>query len=140
MLRCAPRLRRDALLIRGPGSTMKVWVPALRRTAEVARHRVRDTMPLLPRLRPTRLAVAHQPIEMHPYMGGFRGGVGERDGAIERHAGLLVTAELHQERTAHAEEMKIIRKPLTQWIDHLQRRFGPAHLGHRNGAVERHHR
>jgi hypothetical protein len=39
MLCSAPRLRRDALLIRGPPA----WVPALRRTAEEALRRVRDT-------------------------------------------------------------------------------------------------
>src|ERR1700694_4849417 len=43
MLRGAPRLRRGALLIRGPQSTLHAWVPALRRTAEEALHRVRDT-------------------------------------------------------------------------------------------------
>ena len=46
---------------------------------------------------------------MHPDMGGFGGSVGERDGAVERHAGLVIAAELHQERAADAEEMKIIR-------------------------------
>jgi hypothetical protein len=39
MLCSAPRLRRDALLIRG----LSAWVPALRRTAEEALRRVRDT-------------------------------------------------------------------------------------------------
>ena len=58
-----------------------------------------------------RLAVAHQAVEMHADMGGFRRGVGERDGAVEGDAGLVVAAELHQERAAHAEEMKIIRQP-----------------------------
>src|SRR5258705_11217768 len=53
---------------------------------------------LLPRLRPARRAVAHQAIEVHPDVGGFRGRVGERDGAGERHAGLVVAAKLHQER------------------------------------------
>jgi hypothetical protein len=40
MLRNAPLSRRGALLIRGP---QLPWVPALRRTAEGALHRVRDT-------------------------------------------------------------------------------------------------
>src|SRR6266404_5669128 len=37
------RLRRGALLIRGPSCRMETWVPALRRTAEEALHRIRDT-------------------------------------------------------------------------------------------------
>ena len=41
MQRSAPRLRRGALLIRGPSSLE--LVPALRSTAEEALHRVRDT-------------------------------------------------------------------------------------------------
>src|ERR1700676_3314 len=36
MLRSAPRLRRGALLIRGPSCTTKVWVPALRSSAKSA--------------------------------------------------------------------------------------------------------
>src|SRR6478672_10123293 len=87
---------------------------------------------LLPRLHPARLAVAHQAVEMNPDMGGLGGSVGERDGAVERHAGLVVAAKLHQERAAHAEEMKIIRKPLSQRLEHLEGRFRPAHLGHRD--------
>src|SRR6266404_3662145 len=43
MLRSAPRLRRGALLVRGPSCRMETWVPALRRTAEEALHRIRDT-------------------------------------------------------------------------------------------------
>ncbi|MCP3472869.1 hypothetical protein NLM33_21375 [Bradyrhizobium sp. CCGUVB1N3] len=39
MQRSAPRLRRGALLIRGPHGR---WVPALRRIAEEALRRVRD--------------------------------------------------------------------------------------------------
>jgi hypothetical protein len=62
---------------------------------------------------------------MHPDVGGFRGGVGERDGAVECHAGFVVAAKLHQEGAAHAEEMKIIRKPLSQRLDQFERRFGP---------------
>src|SRR5213083_1151933 len=42
MLRSAPLfLRRDALLIRGPSSTL--WIPALRSSAKGALQRVRDT-------------------------------------------------------------------------------------------------
>ena len=73
-------------------------------------------------------------------MGGFGGSIGERNGAVERDAGLLVAANLHQERAAHPEEMKIIRQPRRQRFDHLERRLRPAHLGHRNRAVQRHHR
>src|ERR1700675_3212212 len=67
-----------------------------------------------------RLAVAHQAVEMHPDVGGFGGSVGERDGAVERDPSLVVAAQLHQERAAHAEEMEIIRKPLRQRLDHLE--------------------
>lgn len=77
---------------------------------------------------------------MHADMGGFRRGIGERDGAVEGDARLVVAAELHQERAAHAEEMKIIRETLGQRLDHLKRRLGPVHLGHRNRAIQRHHR
>src|SRR3979409_58856 len=59
------------------------------------------------RLRPARRAVAHQAVEMHPDMGGFGRGIGERDGAVERDTSLVVAAKLHQERAAHPEEMKI---------------------------------
>jgi len=45
-------------------------------------------------------------------------------------AGLVVAAELHQERAAHAEEMEIIRQPLAQRLDHLERCFRPPHLGY----------
>jgi hypothetical protein len=69
---------------------------------------VRKCWVLLPRFRTTRLAVAHQAIEMQPDVGGFRRGIGERDGAVEGDAGLIVAAELHQERAAHAEEVKIV--------------------------------
>src|SRR5215831_5169378 len=62
-------------------------------------------------LRPVRLAVAHQAIEMHADVRGLRRGIGKRDGAVEGDACFLVAAELHQERAAHAEEMKIIGKP-----------------------------
>src|SRR5713226_10405960 len=72
-----------------------------------------------------RLAVAHQAVEMHPDVGGFGGSAGERDSAVECHAGFVIAAELHQEGTAHTEEMKIIRKPLSQRLDQFERRFGP---------------
>ncbi len=87
-----------------------------------------------------RCAVAHEAVEVHADVGGFGGRIGERDGAVERDAGLFVAAELHQERAAHAEEMEIIRQPRRQRLDHLERRFRPAHLGYRDRAVERHHR
>src|ERR1700681_4749097 len=77
---------------------------------------------LLPRLRTLRLAVAHQPVEMHADMGSLRRGVGERDGAVECDAGFLVAAKLHQEGAAHAKEMKIVRKPRRQRLDPLQPR------------------
>src|SRR6202790_4235647 len=48
-----------------------------------------------------RLAAEHQGVEIHPDVGGFRGGVGERDGAVECHAGFVIAAELHQEGAAH---------------------------------------
>src|SRR3981189_222530 len=80
---------------------------------------------LLPRLRPARRAVAHQAIEVHPDVGGFGGSVGERDGAVERHAGLVVAAKLHQERAAYAEEMKVIREPLSERLDQLMGRLRP---------------
>ena len=60
---------------------------------------------------------------MHADMGGFRRGVGERDGAVERDPGLVVAAELHQERALDAEEMKIVRQPRRQRLDHVQRRL-----------------
>jgi len=87
-----------------------------------------------------RLAVADQPVEMHPDVSGFGRGIGERDGAVERHASLLIAAKLHQERAAHAKEMEITREPLAQRLDHLQRGLSSAYLGDRNGTVERHHR
>jgi hypothetical protein len=46
MLRSAPRLRRGALLIRGPSFARGV-VPALRRIAKEALHRVRDTSDIM---------------------------------------------------------------------------------------------
>jgi hypothetical protein len=52
MLRSAPRRRRGALLIRGPSRHSQAWVPALRRTAEEALHRVRDTRSYFPTNRP----------------------------------------------------------------------------------------
>src|ERR1700716_1734190 len=59
-----------------------------------------------------RLAVAHQAVEVHADVGSFGGSIGKRDGSVERHPGLVIAAELHQKRAAHAEEMKVIRKPL----------------------------
>jgi hypothetical protein len=53
---------------------------------------VRMCWVLLPRLHPARLVVAHQAIEMQPDVGGFRRGIGERDGAVEGDAGLIVAA------------------------------------------------
>jgi hypothetical protein len=44
MLRSPPRLRRGALLIRGSILLYGTMVPALRRTAEEALHRARDTV------------------------------------------------------------------------------------------------
>src|ERR1700688_135435 len=53
------------------------------------------------RLRAVWCAVAHQAVEMHADVGGFGGRVGERDGAVESDARLLVAAKLHQDRAAH---------------------------------------
>src|SRR6266849_9758961 len=64
---------------------------------------------LLTRLRTLRLAVAHQPVEMHADVGSLRRGVGERDGAVECHAGFFIAAKLHQEGAAHAEDRKSTR-------------------------------
>src|SRR5664280_2241173 len=82
----------------------------------------------LPGLRAARLAVSHQSVEMHADMGGFRRGVGQRDGAVECHPGLVIAAELHQESAAHTEEMKIIRKPFAQRLDHFEAASGPRTL------------
>src|SRR3954453_18830136 len=42
-LRSAPRLRRGALLMRGPSIVSGAWVPVLRRSAKEPLHRARDT-------------------------------------------------------------------------------------------------
>src|SRR2546429_6372386 len=64
---------------------------------------------LLHSLRATRLAVTHQSIEMHADVGSFSGRVGERNGTVEGDTGFFVALELHQERAAHPEIMKIVR-------------------------------
>ena len=71
--------------------------------------RLSSRAPLLPCFRVARRAVAQQAIEMHADVGGFCRRVGERDGAVERDAGLVIAAELHQEGAADAEVMEIIR-------------------------------
>src|ERR1700686_767490 len=88
------------------GCAVKTWMPGTRpgMTAERSRHPFAHR-PSFPRLGPARRAVAHQAVEVHPDMGGFGGSIGERDGAVERDAGLVIAAKLHQERAAHAEEM-----------------------------------
>src|SRR6266700_2321067 len=55
-------------------------------------------------------AVAHQPIEMHPNVSGFRGRISERDGPAEGETGLLGTTELHQQRPFHPEEVEVTRQ------------------------------
>ena len=73
------------------------------------------------RLRAVWRAVAHQAVEMHADVGGFGRGVGQRNGAVEGDSRLVVAAKLHQERAAHAEEVKIVRQPLAERLDHVQR-------------------
>src|ERR1700761_3091556 len=90
------------------------------------------TSSLLARLGIRRLTIPHQAIQMHADMGGFGGCVGERDRAVKGDAGFVVAAKLHQEGTAHAEEMKIIGESRRQRLDHLQRRLRAAYLRHRN--------
>jgi hypothetical protein len=50
--RVAGKFRIERLINRGDPRSVHAWVPALRRTAEVALHRVRDTMPYFPTNRP----------------------------------------------------------------------------------------
>ena len=64
----------------------------------------REKQKSFPRIR-ARLAVAHQAVEMHADVSGFRRRIGQRDGAIECDPRLVIAAELHQERTLHAEKM-----------------------------------
>jgi len=64
MLCSAPPLRRDALLIRGPPE----WVPALRRTAEEALRRVRDTR-VVAALAMTWLVWRHTPLSSSAHAG-----------------------------------------------------------------------
>src|SRR5262245_59577742 len=90
---------------------------------------------LLPGFLASWLAVALQAVEVHADVGGFGGSVGERNGAVEGGAGFVVAAELHQEGAAHAEEVKIVRQPLFQRLDHLECGFRPFHLGDRDRAV-----
>src|SRR5262245_66512851 len=87
-----------------------------------------DGVLLFRRLCSSRLAVAHQAIEMHADVGGFGRGVGQRNGAIEGDPRLVVAAKLHQESAAHAEVMKIVRQPRCQRLDHVERRLRSAHF------------
>src|SRR5262249_45768428 len=52
-------------------------------------------------------AVLDQAVKVHADVGGLGGGIGERNGAIEGDARLLVAAELHQQRTLDAEKMEV---------------------------------
>src|SRR5258708_28533172 len=74
-----------------------------------------------------RCAVADQAVEMHPDVGGFRRGIGERDGAVEGDAGLVIAAELHQKCAFRAEEVEIIRKPPRHPLHPRRRRPRAAH-------------
>ena len=52
-------------------------------------------------------AVAHQPVEMRADVGGFRGGVGERDRPIEGDPRLVAAAELLQVPERETEEIEV---------------------------------
>src|ERR1700721_2585674 len=68
---------------------------ALRASARASRTLDLRALSLLHRLHALRPAVAHQAVEMHADVGGFRRGVGECDGAVEGLTRLVVAAELH---------------------------------------------
>src|SRR6186713_392225 len=96
-----------------------------------------ETERLLPRLLAAGLAVALQAVDVHADVGGFGRGVCERNGAVEGGAGFVVAAELHQEGAAHAEEMKIVRQPRRQGVDHVEPGLRSLYLGYRDRAIER---
>lgn len=65
---------------------------------------------------------------MQPDVRGSRWRVGERECAVEGNAGFRAAAELHQQESFHAEEIEVIRKPLSERLHHRQRGRGTAHL------------
>ncbi len=87
-------LTTSPIVVRAPtriASTMRYDLPRKRERCSV---RAAMWMKLL-RLHIARLAVAHQAVDVHADVGGFGGGVGERDGAVEGDVRFVVAAELH---------------------------------------------
>ena len=83
-----------------------------------------------------RLAVPHQPVDMHADMRGLGRRIGERDGLVEGVAGLRAAAELDQQRALHAEEVEIGRQLGRQRLDHRERGLWASHLGDGDSPVE----
>src|SRR5579871_4434318 len=77
--------------------------------------------------------LAAQLVEVLADVGGLRGGVGERDGLVERLARLGGAAELLQQRALGAEVVEIAAERTLQRRDHGERRLRPADLGDRHG-------
>src|SRR6185312_5709886 len=85
-------------------------------------------------------AVLGQPVEMLADMRRLGRRMGERDGAVEGGARLILATELQIEPALNAEEVEIAGKRLGERRHHGERRLGAGELGHGHGTVERHHR
>src|ERR1700722_19606437 len=77
---------------------------------------------------------------MQPDMRGFRRRMSKRDGPIKRSARLFGAADLHEQRTAHTEEVKITGERDAKRLDHRKLRRWTMQPGNRNSPVERHDR